>query len=110
MNQRLQSNSTYNPGKKFLASAIQSPANTVLIAEKGAKAAGHPSIVLSAPYPDNRNYGAAAAHGNGDDGERGFKGGAGGFVLFADMHTEFLTKWFGDTGSGYTGDPKVKIR
>ena len=110
MNQRLASNSTYNTGRKFFALSVQSPARTVLIAERGLNAVGHPSIVLSNPFPKDRNYGAAAAHGNGDKGEKGFTGGAGGFALFADMHAEFLTKWFGDQDSGLTGDPNLQVK
>lgn len=109
MNQRLAANSTYNPGRKVSVLSVQSPSRTILIAEKGKKAAGHPSIVLSRPFPQDRNYGAAAAHGNGDDGEGGFSKGAGGYALMADMHVEFLTKWFGDADSGFTGDPNVKV-
>jgi hypothetical protein len=113
MNQRMQSNSSYNTGtyrpKEMRIAAVKSPSRTVVVSEKGPKAQGHPSIALSNPFPKDSSYGAAAVHGNGEDGAEGFTKGAGGFSLFADMHVEFLTKWFGDSGMRMTGDPSVNI-
>lgn len=105
MNNRLQGYSTYNADGTVSQLAVQNFARTIVLAERGAGADGHPSFSESAPYPTNFNYGIAAAHGNGDDGKNGFTGGAGSHLLFADMHVEFVTQWPARADSPYSFRP-----